>query len=313
MNTSRIHARIRPSSALALVAALLLPATLHAQSAYGVTGAGMLFGFNLNTPATVADIGSLGFTPEAIDFRPGTSTLYAIDVNSASGGAQLYTVNTATGAASAVGTGFISSKLVGATSFGFDFNPGTLQGDGSIRIRLTANNNANLRLHSNTGGLAATDTDLTAAGVGGSAYINSDVAVIGGATTLYDINFLTDFLVTQAPPNNGVLNNVGTGLGAGIDVGSDIAFDIFSAGSVEEGYLVNTTGSGLADLYFVDLTTGAAVLEGAIARDFSGGFAIDQLAPIPEPASFAAVAGILGLGAAALRRRRSLASAPVAK
>lgn len=294
------------SRTLGLAALLAIAPTVQAQTAYGVDAAGALFSFNLSNPGSVSSIGSLGITPDAIDFRPGTSTLYAIDVNSVTGAGQLYTINTGTGAASAVGAGFVSAKLIGASSIGFDFNPTTLQGDGSIRIRLTSDNSTNLRLHSDTGAIAATDTDLTAIGVTGSAYTNTASARLNGTvlgTTLFDINSTTNFLVTQVPPNAGQLNDVGSGLG--VDVGVDIGFDIYSGGSTNIGYIVDTTGANTASYYSIDLTTGSATSLGVIPRGFSGGFAIDQLSAVPEPSTYAAAAGLAVLALAAHRRRRA--------
>lgn len=307
-----IKPRIALAPSLGLLAGLALSSTAHAQLAFGVDATGSLFSFSVATPGSVSTIGSLGFVPDAIDFRPepagfvGASRLYAIDVNSTTGAAQLYTVNTTTGAATAVGVGFSTAKLIGATDIGFDFNPTTLQGDTSIRIRLTANNQANLRLHSDTGSLAATDTDLSAAGVVGSAYTNSNIAVLpaNGTTTLFDINATTDFLVSQVPPNNGTLNNIGSGLG--IDAGIDLGFDIYSGGSTNTGYIADTTGANSALFYSVNLATGTASLVGSVPRDFTGGFSIDPVSAIPEPSAFAAMAGTVGLGLAALRRRRAV-------
>jgi hypothetical protein len=52
-----------------------------------------------------------------LDFRPANGSLYAISNQS-----RLFSVNTASGALTVVGTTFVPS-LTG-TTFGFDFNPG---------------------------------------------------------------------------------------------------------------------------------------------------------------------------------------------
>lgn len=284
----------------------------RSQMVYGVDSTGTLFNFNLSSPGSISSVGNLGFVPEGIDFRSGTSTLYAIDVGASL--SRLYTIDTASGAATAIGAGFatmgtaggLSYDLSTATSFGFDFNPTTLQADGSIRIRLTANNGTNLRLHSATGGVAAVDGALSSITIGGVAYINNGSATIGGVTALYDINYQTDSLFLQNPPNNGTLNLVGS---LGVNVGPNIGFDIFTAAGSNDtgiggdmGFFVDTTGMGAATLYSLDLGTGAAAQLGVINRDFAGGFAVTSA--VPEPAHFGLGAAALLIGVALYKRRK---------
>ena len=298
---------------LALVAGVSLSAATagRAQLAYGVDSLGTLFNFNLSAPATTTTVGNLGFVPEGIDFRTGTGMLYAIDIGPSL--SRLYTVDVASGLATGIGAGFATAGTVGGlsynlgsgTSFGFDFNPTTLQADGSIRIRLTANDGTNLRLHSATGGIAAVDGSI-AGTIGAVAYINNATATIGGATALYDIDYATDSLFLQNPPNNGTLNLVGP---LGVNVGSNLAFDILtsltggdSGIAGDTGYFVNTTGVGSATLYSLNLGTGAAAQLGVLTRDFTGGFAIAS--PVPEPAHFGLGAAAVLLGVAVFRRRK---------
>jgi hypothetical protein len=290
---------------------MVLPATAQV-TGYGVTDAGSLFRFDPAAPAVVTPIGNLGFVPEGIDFRPGTQTLYAIDVGPNT--TQLYTVNTSTAAATPVGAGFASNgtgyTLTGNNRFGFDFNPTTLQGDGSVRIRLVSDNTAaNLRLNSDTGAIAATDTPLAigtdAPFVSGVAYTNSAASTAGGTTTLYDMDARTDALYIQNPPNNGVLNLVGP-FGVTIDANPGISFDIVSTNPAdttladELAFAVFTrtaTSGGAYLLYDVNLTTGQT-LNGRLVgggMDFTGGLALI----VPEPGSISAAT----LAAAALMRR----------
>jgi hypothetical protein len=307
------------SARLAALAALLAlaPAAAQAQTAYGIDATGSLFSFNLSSPGTISSIGNLGFTPEAIDFRPGTSTLYAFDVTGST--ARIYTIDTATAVATAIGAGFSTSGVTpgaydfsDATSAAFDFNPTTLQGDGTIRIRLVGNDGTNLRLHSGTGGIAAVDGSINGAattGIAAAAYTNTATARLNGltlGTALFYVDSSSDSLLTTTLPNAGTVTTVGS-LGGGVNLGTDVGFDIYSGGSSNTGYIVNTTAANVADFYSVDLATGTATPLGVIGRDFTGGFAIDQLSAIPEPASFAALAGLVGLGFAASRRRRSAA------
>ena len=292
-----------------LVGSVAAPAIAQEALAYGVTANGTLFSFNTATPAIATTIGNLGIVTEAIDFRPGTQTLYGIDVGPTT--TQLYTIDTATAAITPVGAGFLSVDPTAANggyslvnaSLGFDFNPRTLQADGSIRIRVVTSNGDNLRLNSDTGLIAAVDGDLStgngAPSVDGAAYINSRIATAGGATTLYDLDFRADVLYTQNPPNNGTLTLPGS-LGAGVDANGGIGFDILSTGLDDTlvddfGFAVLTRTAAVGGaylLYDVNLTTGE-VTAGALVGgglDFSGGFAV-----IPEPSSLA----LLSMAAAA--------------
>lgn len=295
---------------------------VQAQIAYGVNAAGSLFKFDVTTPASVTTIGPVGFVPEGIDFRPSSGTLYAIDIGPNT--TQLYTIDTATGTPTAVGSGFTSSgvapgtyNLTGNQTFGFDFNPTTLQGDGSMRIRLISTNGENLRLNSSTGAIAVVDTGLLIQPSGASpfadaaAYANN-VAQAGGSTTLYDMDSRNDKLYTQAPPNDGQLNEVGA-FGFSIDAQRNIGFDIYTSGGSDSAFAVFKRPDaplggplGAYLLYSVNLATGATTngaLVGPAATpfDFDGGFAISPV-EVPEPAAWT-LAALAGL---ANRRRRAL-------
>src|SRR6476620_2403862 len=113
--------------ARALVIALTLCGICRAQTGFGVDGNGNLFRFDVTAPGSIPinSIGNLGFTPEAIDFKPGSNTLYAIDVTATT--TQLYTVNISTGAATATSANFPSVgagySLTVNQHYGFDFDP----------------------------------------------------------------------------------------------------------------------------------------------------------------------------------------------
>jgi hypothetical protein len=293
--------------AAVIVAALGLFTSTLAQTGYGVNSSGSLFRFDVNNAGSVTVIGTLPFVPEGIDFRPGSSRLYALDVGPAT--TQLYTVSIINATVTPVGDGFPSEvtgqlagnySLLGAT-IGFDFNPRTLQADGSLRIRVVASNRTNLRLNSDTGEVAAVDTPLdypdadpNAAAtpmVDAAAYINTARSTTGtaGTTTLYVMDFGTDDLATQNPPNAGQLNTVGP-FGASVNANSGIGFDIVTdPASVDDGiggdraYAVLTrpdapTGNeGAYLLYDVNLSTGQITggrLVGGGAANFAGGFAV---------------------------------------
>jgi hypothetical protein len=297
---------------------------IPAATGYGVNGNGVLFNFDLATPGVVNTVGNVGFVPEGIDFRPGTDALYALDVGPNT--TQLYRIDINTAVATPIGAGFTSAganyDLTGNATFGFDFNPTTLQVDDSMRIRVVATNGTNLRLNSSTGSIAAVDTNL-AFGNGNSpfidaaAYINN-TPTQGGTTVLYDMDSRNNALLVQNPANAGVVETVGP-FGATItNSQSNIHFDIFTPlGSVDPtndddlGYAVlrrpdaplgGVLGSYL--LYSVNLdsgqiTNGAVVGPVATPSDFTGGFSI--LPQVPEPASLSTLAA---LAIAGVRRRR---------
>ncbi|HRK30977.1 MAG TPA: DUF4394 domain-containing protein [Tepidisphaeraceae bacterium] len=311
------------SGCAALAAMGITLSTASAQIAYGVNAEGNLFSFDLASPSNVTTVGPVGFVPEGIDFRPGTSTLYALDVGPNT--TQLYTVDIATGASTPVGAGFASSgpgyNLTGNSSYGFDFNPTTLQADNSMRIRLVATNNTNLRLNSATGQIALVDGNLafgngSAPFISGAAYINNQPAM-GGTTALYDMDSRNNELLLQNPPNDGVVSTVGP-FGFGIsNVQAGIGFDIYTTPGDADPTIGGDAGwavfkrpdapiggpLGAYLLYTVNLGTGATTngaLVGPAASpfDFDGGFAI--LPIIPEPST----AGLLAITAAVMLRKR---------
>ena len=295
--TNPLRSTLRASGAYTIV--LFLAGYCHALTGYGVNSQGTLFHFDVDNPNNSAvAVGPVGFVPEGIDFRPSSSTLYAIDIGPNT--TQLYTININTALATPIGAGFPSTSasynLTGNQHFGFDVNPSTLQMDGSIRIRLTATNSDNLRLHSATGAIAAEDTDLlippsSSPFVDGSAYSNNIANMATLATTLYDMDSRNDKLYIQNPPNNGTLTEVGP-FGVTIDALVGIGFDI----DTNPGTLANRglavyqrtdTAGGAYLIYDVNLATGATTMgalvgPAATVIDFNGGFSV---LPVPEPST----------------------------
>ncbi|MFD2519954.1 DUF4394 domain-containing protein [Emticicia soli] len=181
-----------------------------------------------------------GETILGIDMRPATGQLYALGSTS-----RLYVLNTSSGAAAAVGTVPFATLLSG-TSFGFDFNP-TVD-----RIRCVSNTGQNLRLHPETGAIAAVDGALNPGtpSVTASAYTNN----YAGATTtvLYNIDSMTDKLNKQDPPNAGTQVEVGN---LGVNTEAANGFDIGSRSGMAWAILKVGDKSGL---YSINLTSGAA-------------------------------------------------------
>jgi hypothetical protein len=78
------------------------------------------------------------------------------------------------------------------------------------------------------------------------------------ATTLYNIDAATGTLVTQAPPNDGVLNTIGS---LGMTVNGAIAFNIVSSSADKNDAWLVSGGN----LYAVDLKTGKATMAGKLS------------------------------------------------
>jgi len=259
-----------------------VPAEISGQLVYGLTSNNNLIAFDSDAPGIIRTAVAItgvvaGQTLVGTDFRPATGELYALGYNATTGEAQLYTLNTATAVATAVGA--VSMLELGMGDVGFDFNP-TVD-----RIRVVGSNNNNYRLHPVTGALAATDGILAfAAGdvnlgvdpeIGAVAYTNSFNGAT--ATTLYNYDNLLNVLTTQIPPNNGILNTVGiSGItlnpaDASADI--DIYFDLES--STDLAYLsANPFGTSNDNFYTMALETGLAGFVGRIG----GGIAVRDIA-----------------------------------
>lgn len=232
---------------------------------FGITSTGnQLITFNAARPevilSSVVVSGLLnGEVIMAIDFRPANNQLYGLTSYS-----RIVTINTATGAATLVGT----PNPLNGNEYGFDFNPVP------DRIRVVNDNDQNVRIHPDTGATAATDPPLVYApgdpnfgqnpNVVGAAYTNS----VSGATstTLYDIDSNLDILVTQGglnsnpSPNNGQLFTIGS---LGVDTNNLVGFDI--SGTTGAAYAsLSSPGTNNSSLYAINLQTGAASLIGPI-------------------------------------------------
>lgn len=234
---------------------------------YAVTAGNNLISFNTITPGailrTVPITGlAQGETISGIDFRPRTGQLYGV-----SSASRVYTINSSTGVATAVGVAF--TPALNGTRFGVDFNPVP------DRIRLVSDAEQNLRLNPDTGAVAATDTTLAFAtgdanananpNIAGVAYTNSFNAAT--TTTLYGIDSNLDALVRQGSPggsptspNTGQLFTVGA---LGVNTTDQVGFDIAAPGDVALASLT-TQGATTSTLYSINLTTGAATVVGAI-------------------------------------------------
>src|SRR3989442_5275545 len=186
-----------------------------------------------------------------IDVRPNDGMLYGV-----AGDGSIVTIDPKSGQATAKSK--LSEMLKPGVTATVDFNPV------ADRLRVMGSDGTSLRVNVDDGKAMVDgshkykDDDANAgkaAKVVAGAYTNSWKGA--KATTLYNIDAATGVLVTQAPPNDGVLNTVGS---LGMTVSGPVAFNIVSTGEDKnDGWLV----AGGAR-YSVDLKTGKAAMVGKI-------------------------------------------------
>ncbi|GMQ27727.1 DUF4394 domain-containing protein [Algoriphagus confluentis] len=210
--------------------------------AYGADAQGRLYRFNpMSNDMSMVDFQGLEMGEEVVglDYRPVNGQLLAVTNRS-----QLYSVNPSNGTLTKIGMPF--SPMIDGMKVGFDFNP-TVD-----RIRLVTENGQNLRLHPDLGTVVAVDGMLNPGmpQVDAAAYTNSFAGTT--STVLYVIDYATDMVYQQAPPNDGVLVPVGS---LGIDVLDGNGFDI--GGTSDMAYGVFRVGSNVG-VYSINLTTGRA-------------------------------------------------------
>ncbi|GIH09602.1 hypothetical protein Rhe02_76690 [Rhizocola hellebori] len=234
----------------------------------GLTGDGRnLVWFRANDPDKVRSIGTVGGMVGdtrliGIDFRAQNGKLYGVGD---SGG--IYTIGIDNAKASKVSQ--LTIALSGQ-SFDIDFNPA------ANRLRVLSDNGQNLRHNIDdpagtpAAGMTATDTGLTTppatavtTGVTGAAYTNNDTDP-NTATTLFDLNVMTDQVAVQSPANQGELAPAGKLM---VDTDGDTGFDIYSA--LRVGVSAGNTAyatlkvDGRYRLYRIDLLTGRAAQNGS--------------------------------------------------
>lgn len=149
------------------------------------------------------------------------------------------------------------------TTFGVDFNPA------ADRLRVISDAGQNLR-HNLADHSTVEDGILTTPpptgptkGVTAAAYTNNDLNA-DTATTLYNINTVSDQVVIQSPANNGTLAPTGAlGVNAGLNAGMDIFSDLTNGKTTSvSAFATLVSPSGSASLYTVNLFTGAATSVG---------------------------------------------------
>jgi hypothetical protein len=235
------------------------------QTVFAVTEGGALIRFNAGTPRQVEQRQPVtglasGETLLGIDFRVARGVLYGL-----TSAGRLVTIDTATGAAKAVGNA--PPAVLQGARFGVDFNPA------ADRVRVVSDTGQNLRFHPDTGALVFTDPPLAPMAASGPA------PRIAGAAYTYNktndrltTNFALDigrgWLVTQGTvegqepavsPNTGRIGDVGA-LGTGpVD---DAAFDI---ADIDNTALAALRKDGRTRLFLLELASGRATLLGTVA------------------------------------------------
>ena len=241
---------------LAVAGALL--ASTFASSAQAGWIIGLIDGKTIVTidPATrkvtgTADVKGAG-PLLGIDVRPADGALYGVVADGT-----IVTIDPKTGQATAKSK--IDEMLKANGDVTFDFNPA------ADRLRLMSADGTSLRINVDDGKVTVDGSHKFKEGdvnagktpkVVAGAYSNS-LNPKPAATALYNIDATTWALVSQAPPNDGVLNTIGS---LGISAATPVAFNIVaSAGDKNDAWLA--TGG---NLYSVDLKTGKAILAGKL-------------------------------------------------
>lgn len=280
---------------LAAALAALAPAA-HAYEIWAVNTSNALVRYDSSAPGTALSsnlitglVGSDGTSSDPFgkiaDITYVGATLYGIDLN-----ANLYTLNTASGAATLV------SSMFGPAGFdlGIANDPFLNGGLGGLRIVSDSSEN----FTATTGGVftqgnnvfvGSGDTNESAVLAFSALAIDPDFG-IGYA---FDHNLDTLFVTYDA--NFEEFFTVGS---IGFDFTALASLDWADESTLLAAFSEDTVGSSL---YAIDPLTGAAELIGA----FDSGITAIAVSAVPEPSAYAAFAGLAVLGLAASRRRRA--------
>jgi hypothetical protein len=248
-----MHLRTKAlAAASAIAAACLMTTAANAASIIGLIDGKTIVTIDPATKKVTgkADVSGAGALL-GIDVRPADGMLYGIAADG-----NIVTIDVKTGKAT------MKSKLGEAWKSGvttsFDFNPV------ADRLRLMSSEGVSLRINVDDGKVTVDGSHKYKEGdanagktpkIVAGAYSNSFKGT--KATTLYNIDATTGNLVTQAPPNDGVLNTVGS---LGMAVSGPVAFNIVSAGEDKNDAWLMSGGN----LYSVDLKSGKATMAGKI-------------------------------------------------
>ncbi|MFH0340762.1 MAG: DUF4394 domain-containing protein [Chromatiales bacterium] len=230
----------------------------------GLTDDGRLVKFRSDKPSRSQEIGFVSglvgndVALVGIDFRVQDGLLYGVG-----NGGGVYTIDRRTGVASFVNSlnDGVNPVPLSGNFFGVDFNPA------ADRLRIISDTGQNLAHNVNAGGTTTVgpgmlnngaNPPVVVLGVSGAAYTNNDLQP-NTATTLFDINAMSDQVVIQSPPASGALTPTGS---LGVDAGPWVGFDIYS--SLVGGVTVNNRAfaslvvGGVYGFYQINPLTGAA-------------------------------------------------------
>jgi outer membrane protein assembly factor BamB len=208
---------LRSAAALTL---LLLPSVAQAETIAALVGPDMIAVIDTAEKRAAKPVRVTGLAGPivGIDIRPSDGMLYALGADGT-----VATIDAMTGKATVKVK--LETSLPAGVKGAVDFNPV------ADRMRIIGEDGTSLRANVDDGKVAVdgklryADQDANKGKmpkVGAVAYTNS----MKGAkeTTLYDLDAATGALVRQAPPNDGILNTIGT------VAGTVAAFDIVSDG-----------------------------------------------------------------------------------
>ena len=243
-------------------------AALRPETVLAVTDQAELIRFNAGQPERItARLPLLGLPAGeklvGIDFRVARGVLYAM-----SSRGQLYTLNPESARLTRVGEA--APLALQGQRFSMDFNPA------ADRVRVVSDQGQHLRLHPDTGAVAATDPALAYAPDDVAAGRSPQVSATGYTynpdndklTTNYVIDLRAGTLVLQGSregqtpvisPNTGQLRTVGS---LGLGPLEDASFDI---SDVRNTPLAALRVNGQTRLYVLDLGTGRASLLGTVS------------------------------------------------
>jgi len=249
---------------------------------------GDLFSFFSDAPGSIlTDVAITGLqnneVMRGIDFQNGT--LYGVGSQS-----RLYTINLASGAATAVGPAF--TPVLNGASFGVD--------NGPSGVVVISNLRQNLTIDRTPGSGAATVGPAVAYAVGDPNAASTPVITglaFTGTNWIAANSALNSFALLN--PATGVLTTIGP---SGIDFSRNNGLDFSFLSGIT--YLGSPAASSdpQANLYTVNRVTGAVTLIGLIGLP-GDNILVGGLAVVPEPSAVAILA-VGGLLLVAFRRRR---------
>lgn len=270
----------RKNAVLAVLAPLFFASSAYAETVIGVREAdGHLISFDSETPSYIT--GELTLTnfptsvrPTAIDYSASSNTLFVLGQGPTTLACQLYKVNTATGAVTAVGSNRFTCN--GITS-DIDINPSNnnVRFIGSTKV-FDVNTDGKIVQLPDKVAVRRADAAYPAAGdfssgkvpdIRDMAYDHNTAKPAANTTALFAIDEAAHTLVRVGPDANPIdglptsLTTIGTGLGAGGGT-----FDISGKSGIaymfDYDYGPGVTQHG--NLYTVNLVTGVASVKGKV-------------------------------------------------